>query len=101
EEESFEEEEMEYLADDQVELEVKPTAARPPEIRTLKDPPEIWDLVHTAPPQFNPGSAFMRRLTSGGPSRILFGLFLCLVVGGSVYAFLKYRGKFKLGYLAP
>ena len=33
-------------------------------VRTLKDPPEIWDLVHETPPQFNPGGAFVARLTS-------------------------------------
>ena len=35
-----------------------------PEIRTLKDPPEIWDLVHEVPRGFNPRSAFMSRLES-------------------------------------
>ena len=93
------EEEVEYVADDQVEFEVEPILTRPPEIRTLKDPPEIWDLVHPAAPQFHPGSAFARRLTSTWTSRILFGIFLCLVVGGSVYGFLKYRGRFKPGFL--
>lgn len=35
-----------------------------PEIRTLKDPPEIWDLVHEVPRGFNPRSAFVSRLES-------------------------------------
>lgn len=35
-----------------------------PAVRTLKDPPEIWDLVHEVPRGFNAGSAFMSRLTS-------------------------------------
>jgi hypothetical protein len=30
----------------------------------LKDPPEIWDLVHEAPRNFNAASAFVARLTS-------------------------------------
>jgi hypothetical protein len=39
-------------------------AAAPTVIRTLKDPPEIWDLVHEAPRSFNATSAFVSRLTS-------------------------------------
>ena len=31
-------------------------------VRTLKDPPEIWDLVHEVPRGFNPRSAFLTRL---------------------------------------
>jgi cytoskeletal protein RodZ len=33
-------------------------------VRTLKDPPEIWDLVHPAPKGFDARSAFVARLTS-------------------------------------
>jgi len=33
-------------------------------VRTLKDPPEIWDLVQEAPRQFNPRAAFVSRLGS-------------------------------------
>ena len=40
------------------------TAASSPVVRTLKDPPEIWDLVHPAPRGFNASSAFMARLSS-------------------------------------
>lgn len=35
-----------------------------PVVRTLKDPPEIWDLVHEVPRGFNPRSAFLTRLRS-------------------------------------
>ncbi|HEY2963397.1 MAG TPA: ankyrin repeat domain-containing protein [Pyrinomonadaceae bacterium] len=38
--------------------------AAPTVIRTLKDPPEIWDLVHEVPRGFNARSAFMTRLNS-------------------------------------
>ena len=33
-------------------------------VRTLSDPPEIWDLVHEVPRGFNPRSAFLTRLKS-------------------------------------
>jgi len=33
-------------------------------VKTLKDPPEIWDLVHEVPRGFDPGSAFLARLMS-------------------------------------
>lgn len=35
-----------------------------PVVKTLKDPPEIWDLVHEEPRSFNPRSAFVARITS-------------------------------------
>ena len=45
-----------------------PVASAPvpvaPVIKTLKDPPEIWDLVHEVPKDFNPRSAFLTRINS-------------------------------------
>lgn len=38
--------------------------ARPAEVRTLKDPPEIWDLVREEPRGFNARSAFVSRVMS-------------------------------------
>jgi len=38
--------------------------AGPTAVKTLKDPPEIWDLVHEVPRGFNPRSAFIARITS-------------------------------------
>jgi hypothetical protein len=35
-------------------------------VRTLHDPPEIWDLVHEVPRGFNPRSAFLTRLKATG-----------------------------------
>jgi len=76
-------------------LQREPEIAEPeiklPEVRTLKDPPEIWELVHSAPPQFSPGTAFITRATSSWTNRILFGLFLCAVAMGSAYAIMKFR----------
>ena len=47
----------------------KPAAT--PVVKTLKDPPEIWDLVHEAPRNFNPRSAFLSRLKSMKNSFVL------------------------------
>jgi len=59
-----------------------------PVIKTLKNPPEIWDLVHEVPSQeFNPRSAFVARITS---MRKTFAVGACavvlLVVGGGIGA---------------
>jgi ankyrin repeat protein len=41
-----------------------PVHAVPRVVRTLKDPPEIWDLVHEVPKGFNARSAFVSRVTA-------------------------------------
>lgn len=38
--------------------------AEPPVVKTLKDPPEIWDLVHEERKQFTASSAFASRMKS-------------------------------------
>lgn len=61
------------------EVESAPSAVR----RTLKDPPEIWDLVHEAPRNFSAGSAFVARvgsITAG----VVLGLSAFLVVAGGI-----------------
>ena len=45
---------------------VRQSAAVPVVVRTLKEPPEIWDLVHEVPRGFNARSAFAARLKSTG-----------------------------------
>jgi hypothetical protein len=62
------------------------------EIRTLKDPPEIWDLVHEVPRGFNARSAFMTRLQSvrsGWTFRVAAGM---IVVAMGVVGMLVLRG---------
>ncbi|HKG48464.1 MAG TPA: ankyrin repeat domain-containing protein [Pyrinomonadaceae bacterium] len=39
-------------------------AGTPAAVKTLKDPPEIWNLVQEAPRDFNPRSAFLERVIS-------------------------------------
>ena len=45
---------------------VRQPASVPVVVRTLKEPPEIWDLVHEVPRGFNARSAFAARLKSTG-----------------------------------
>jgi len=63
----------------------EPAPATP--VRTLKDPPEIWDLVHEAPRGFNPRSAFVARLKSMRTSFAVWAAALVLIgvgVGSAV-----------------
>ena len=66
-------------------VEAAPVVVKPAVVKTLKDPPEIWDLVHEAPRTFNPRSAFLSRITS---MRKTFALGACaavlLIVGAGV-----------------
>lgn len=55
-------------------------------VRTLKDPPEIWDLVHEAPRAFNPGGAFVARLTSGKTNLIMLTLAVLFLSGLCFFA---------------
>lgn len=76
-----------------VPVEAAPLPAKPPVVKTLKDPPEIWDLVHEAPRNFDPRSAFLSRITS---MRKTFALGVCvavlLIVAGAV-GVLRLRGS--------
>ena len=81
-------------------VETEPVAVTPTAVKTLKDPPEIWDLVHEVPRSFNPRSAFVARITSVSRT---FALAACaavlLIVGGSVGA-LMLRGSAARGLSA-
>lgn len=54
-----------------------PVAAMPIVVKTLSDPPEIWDLVHEAPRNFDPRSAFVLRFMS---MRKTFAVGVCVVL---------------------
>lgn len=59
--------------------------------RTLKRPPEIWDLVQETPVQFNPGGAFVARLTSSKTKLILLTLAVLCISGLCAYAVITLR----------
>jgi hypothetical protein len=65
-----------------------------PVIKTLKDPPEIWDLVHEVPKDFNARSAFLTRITSTKwPVAVGAFAVLLLVVAGGVGMFVLRSSK--------
>jgi len=71
-----------------------PTPAPAPVIKTLKDPPEIWDLVHEVPKGFDARSAFLTRLKST-KWPVLVGAFavLLLMVAGVATLFVSRSSK--------
>jgi len=71
------------------------------EIRTLKDPPEIWDLVHEVPRDFNAGSAFVTRLKSMKTSFALGVVAVLLVSAACVVGLIVRRGSQTRSLPAP
>ncbi|HET7113390.1 MAG TPA: ankyrin repeat domain-containing protein [Pyrinomonadaceae bacterium] len=66
--------------------------AQPMVVRTLKDPPEIWDLVQEAPRNFDARSAFMARMGSTkGAVMIAFTLLVLVGAGAGAAFYLKDR----------
>jgi cytoskeletal protein RodZ len=72
---------------------------RNPEVRTLHDPPEIWDLVHETRTEFHPRSAFVTHLTSSNP--LVLGAIALIIGGGAVFGFMKLRGRSESAPAAP
>lgn len=63
-----------------------------PVVKTLKDPPEIWDLVHEVPRHFDARSAFLSRLKSMNTSLALRSLTLLLLISACAFAVLTLKG---------
>ena len=61
------------------------------EVRTLKDPPEIWDLVHEVPRGFDARSAFVTRLKSMNVLALRLAALLVLI-GAGVVGVMVFRG---------
>ena len=64
---------------------------RPVVVRTLKDPPEIWDLVHETPAHFTPTDAFVARLNSSKRTLTLVMLIAILISGLAAFLFITRR----------
>lgn len=63
---------------------------RPPGVRTLSEPPDIWDLVHETRKEFHPGSAFIGRLT-GHPLMLVAILLMIVGLGALWFTTLRSR----------
>jgi len=70
-----------------------PVAVAPVAIKTLKDPPEIWDLVHEVPRGFNARSAFLSRLKSMRTSFAVRAAAVVVVSAACVVSLLVFRGS--------
>jgi hypothetical protein len=75
---------------------------RPIVVRTLKEPPEIWDLVHEAPRNYSASSAFMARMGSlKGAATIAIVLFVVIGAGAGAVYWLKDPIRSSPGSTAP
>lgn len=68
-------------------------ASVPTVIKTLKDPPEIWDLVHEVPRGFNARSAFMSRLRSMRASLAFRLAAVVIVIAACVVSVVVFKGS--------
>ncbi|HEU4767590.1 MAG TPA: ankyrin repeat domain-containing protein [Pyrinomonadaceae bacterium] len=70
-------------------------APSPMVVRTLSEPPEIWDLVHEAPRNFNAGSAFVNRLSSMKMATLVTATALLVVLGVGTFSLALWKGAFR------
>ncbi len=75
--------------DDLSDSDAEPTGSNP-DVRTLHDPPDIWDLVHETRAEFDPRSAFLGNITSINP--LILVVIALIVGGGAVFGFMTLRG---------
>jgi len=80
---------------------VEEMAAAPIPVKTLSDPPEIWDLVHEVPRNFNPRSAFIARLTSSWKTFALTACAMVLLIVGGVVGVSMLRKPHARGLSSP
>ena len=74
--------------DEATDPDMAPTG-RGPKVRTLHEPPEIWDLVHETRSEFNPSSALVGHLTS--LRALVLAAMLLTIAGGAVFWFMRSR----------
>ena len=57
-----------------------------PEVRTLHEPPDIWDMVHEEPAHFDSRSAFLGNLTS--PQSLMVAAIVFVIAAGAVLTYI-------------
>ena len=83
---------MSAAGNSQIKTGVQPPATpsgKDSKVRTLNEPPDIWELVHETRAEFKPGSAFVGHLKALHPL-VLF-MILLVVGGGGVFGVMKFR----------
>jgi hypothetical protein len=75
--------------DDLSDSDVAPTGSNP-EVRTLHEPPDIWNLVHETQAEFDPRSAFVGHITS--IHHLMLVVIALIVGGGAVFGFMRLWG---------
>jgi type IV secretory pathway VirB10-like protein len=75
------------------------TTGTNPKVRTLSEPPEIWDLVHETREEFKPGSAFFGHFTT--IKSLVLTVILLVIVGGTAYWFVTSRSSSGTSPAAP
>jgi hypothetical protein len=75
------------------------TTGTNPKVRTLSEPPEIWDLVHETQEEFKPGSAFFGHFTT--IKSLVLTVILLVIGGGTVYWFVTSRSSSGTSPAAP
>ena len=83
---------MSAVGNSQIETGVEPPATssgKDSKVRTLSEPPDIWELVHETRTEFKPGSAFAGHLKAH--PLVLFVILLVVGAGG-VLGVMKFRG---------
>ena len=93
---------MSNTGNSQIETGGPPPAAHSAEgskVRTLHEPPDIWELVHETREEFKPGSTFFGHLKALHPL-VLF-MILLVAGGGGVFGVMKYRVWSESGSTTP
>ena len=92
---------MSAAGNSEIETDVKPPvtpSGKDSKVRTLSEPPDIWELVHETRTEFKPGSAFVGHLKAH--PLVLFAILL-VVGGGGVFGFMKFRSWPESSSTAP
>jgi len=82
---------MSAAGNSEIETDVQPPATpsgKDSKVRTLSEPPDIWELVHETRTEFKPGSAFFGHLKAH--PLVLF-VILLVVGGGGVFGVMKFQ----------
>ena len=76
---------------DSVDESVGTPTATVPEVKTLHEPPDIWDLVPETQTKSGAATALVRRVTAINP--LVFAMIVLIAGGGAVLGYIKFSGS--------